>query len=107
MSAGWWVDEQPQLQQIASEYEPNKARAFVQGYDGGLPVNMYERGFQEVYQMARQGVDFDTTMRQAGSAGDMFTPWQRQQRMRVQVRYLRVMLLYMFARPGAGQRILR
>lgn len=52
----------PALQYMAGKYPLATAQAFMQGYDGGLPVNMYEAGFDAVYQMAQQGYSMAEVM---------------------------------------------
>ena len=68
----------PALQYMAGKYPLATAQAFVEGYDGGLPVDMYQRGFDEVYTLAQQGVDADTVMNQSSTYGGMLTTQQKQ-----------------------------
>ena len=53
----------PQVQELASRYnDASTAQAFVQGYDGGLPANIYALGFDEVAALAQQGYSLDEIM---------------------------------------------
>lgn len=63
--------EMESLYYAASDYTTPTARAFVSGYTGELPLKTYKVAFDFIRSQAREGVSFDTAVKQAGLAGQM------------------------------------
>ena len=63
--------ETESLYYAASDYTTPTARAFVSGYTGELPLKTYKVAFDFIRSQAREGVSFDTAVKQAGLAGQM------------------------------------
>ncbi len=60
-----------ELYQSAAGYGTDTAKAFVAGYDGGLPVSMYQTGFDYLHTQGMQGVPLETAVEQADLVGRM------------------------------------
>ena len=66
--------ESPEMENLyyaASNYTTPTARAFVSGYTGELPLKTYKVAFDFIRSQAKEGVSFDTAVKQAGLAGQM------------------------------------
>lgn len=63
--------ETESLYYASSDFTTPTARAFVSGYTGELPLKTYKVAFDFIRSKAREGVSFDTAVKQAGLAGQM------------------------------------